>query len=304
MLSVAAAAGGSKHQADDIRAIVRAAALAAFDAGLSVLPPNGPGHRNAKSPLCDGVDAKGRPTWKHRQSERADRPTVEGWYGPGTSRIWVGIVTGACSGGLECLDFDSFASYEAIVATAHAIGLGELVERIESGYVEDTAGGGVHWLYYCDEVRGNTKLATRPGPPDPKTGKPTVETLIETRGEGGFVVVAPTTGLHPDGASYALRSGSFATIETLTSPERDALWTLAHSFHQEAKPAKADSNQGECGGFFFGGELIEDGPAPRVKKSTPLHGETLPGDEYEAEVTWDEVLEGWTRLFTTAAGVT
>jgi len=46
-------------------------------------------------------------------------------------------------------------------------------------------------LYRCAETAGNQKLAHYPTI-DPKTGKPTRGTLIETRGEGGYALVEPS----------------------------------------------------------------------------------------------------------------
>ena len=47
------------------------------------------------------------------------------------------------------------ATYEAFKRAAEAAGLGDLVERVEAGYLEETPGDGIHWLYLTDEVRGN-----------------------------------------------------------------------------------------------------------------------------------------------------
>ena len=43
---------------------------------------------------------------------------------------------------------------------------------------------------YCEAVTGNTKLAERPDPTDGGKREP----LIETRGQGGWVVIAPSNG--------------------------------------------------------------------------------------------------------------
>ena len=67
--------------------------------------------------------------------------------------------------------------------------------------------------------------------------------LIETRGEGGFIIVAPSGGpVHPSGRPYVLRSGGFDTIATITPEERSDLFALARSFDQmprrEVVPAR------------------------------------------------------------------
>ena len=73
-----------------------------------------------------------------------------------------------------------------------------------------------------DELRGNTKLAERPNPSDPNKR----DVLIETRGEGGFIIIAPSSGkVHPTGGAYKLVSGRLTSISTLLSSERDELWS-------------------------------------------------------------------------------
>ena len=192
----------------------------------------------------------------------------------------MGFVCGGASGGLELFEFDA-DFYDEFKATAAAVGLGELVKRIEAGYVERSPGGGWHLLYRCPELRGSAKLAQQPGPPDAK-GRPTVEVLIETRGEGGYVVVAPTFGkVHPSGKSYKLLKGGAATIADITDAEREALWSLARTFDRMPAPAE---------------------PAPEASQATPRRdGDKLrPGDDYNTRATWHETMSGhgWTPVYT------
>ena len=232
-------------------AVVRDAALRAWDAGLAVMPPVGPGkNTDPKAPIG---------AWKAHQSRRPDRAQVEAWYSNG--RRWVGAITGRVSGNLEVLDFDDRETYEHFMDACHASGLGPLVDRIEAGYCEDSPKG-VHWAYRCDVIAGNTRLAS----------KADRSVKIETRGEGGYIVLAPTTGLHPGGAGYTLRSGSFSTIATITPEERKQL-------HQVAR-------------------IFDDAPRPIVN-AVPTSGEkgdswaTRPGDDYNARATWHDALPGW-----------
>jgi putative DNA primase/helicase len=78
-------------------------------------------------------------------------------------------------------------------------GLGELLNRVSNGYLESTPNGN-HILYRSKEIGGNQKLASKF---NPNTGE--TKTRIETRGEGGFLVVAPSSG-------YILKEGSFVRI--------------------------------------------------------------------------------------------
>ncbi len=245
---------------------VRDAAFAAYDAGLSVVPPREDG---SKAP--DGV-------WKRYQHFRATPDVVHQWYGP---RTGLGVVSGKVSGNLEAFEFDDRDVYEHFVNLARRSGLGDVVEMLEGGYVEDTPGGGVHWLFRCEAISGNTKLATRPKRLDEQRDpKDTINTLIETRGEGGFIILAPSNGrVHPTGGTYRLRAGSFATIPTLMPDERHELHQLARSFHE------ADVKE-----------------AARQQKAARVAG-GRPGDDFNARATWAEVLTDWTPVFT-VSGVT
>jgi putative DNA primase/helicase len=113
---------------------------------------------------------------------------------------------------------------------AHASGLGNLVEKIEEGYSEQSPSEGIHWPYRCSEINDNTRLACRPG------GDGTVKILIETRGEGGYIIIAPSYGrVHPSGKPYVLFRGGVDTIATITPEERRSLFELARIFDHMPK---------------------------------------------------------------------
>ena len=248
------------RRAEDLRAegmapAVRDAAYRASAAGLAVLPPREDG---SKAPIAP---------WQNYKAP--DEKTLEGWYGDG-QRQGLGIVTGI--DGVEALDFDNDEIYEAYRELAVATGLGDLMERIEAGFLEATPKGR-HWLYRCDTISSNTKLARRVRLPElRKHPNDVVETLIETRGRGGYVVVAPSCGLvHESGESYCLLRGGFDTIITITTDERHELHELARSFDSLPKP--------------------EAGPSPQRSGASG----DRPGDAYAASVSWGDVLtpHGW-----------
>lgn len=243
-----------------------AAALNWLDMGFSPLPPRDDG---SKAPLAD-QQIDGEWTWAPYQQAPTGRNRVEAWYRNG--RTGNGVATGV--GGLELFEFDDHQVYEQFKAAAAALGLGELVERIEAGYLEVTPGGGVHWFYVCDEIRGSTKLAERPVPGSPHKRDP----LIETKGQGGFAVVAPSCGkVHPSGGAYRLLQGRPDLIATVTAGERQALWDLAVTFDEMpvAEPAAERSK-------------VASGDDAR------------PGDAYAAEHSWEDILEplGWVKSHT------
>lgn len=246
-----------------------AAALRAADAGLCVVPPVEDG---TKRPLGN---------WKRFQSEVVDADQIRAWYGSGQI-TGLGLVCGSVSGGLELLELDA-DFYSDFQRAARALGMGSLLERIEAGYLERTPGGGWHLLYRCPTPNGNTKLAQQPGPIG-NNGRPTIDVLIESRGEGGYVVVAPSHGkVHPSGNAYSLQRGGFGSIATIANAERDALWGLARSF--DRMPAMPS------------GEPTVEKPRGRP----PAGGPRLrPGDDFNQRMTWSAILEprGWLLVHT------
>jgi putative DNA primase/helicase len=274
-----------------------AAVQAAAAAGICVVPPCEDGTKRPQAERIDrativdelGVDIANvifdpgediAYTWKHHQYRRPDVQKLREWYGNG-DRDGMGAVTGAVSGNLEMLEFEQMAVYHDFRQAAAAVGLGALVERIERGYLERTPGGGVHMFTRCSVVAGNEKLACRPKHPDEmRHDKDRTQVLIETRGEGGFAVMAPSSGkVHPSGGAYEPLLGGFATIATITPEERADLWTLARTFD----------------------EMVDERPNPaevRVAGSGATDT-ALPGVDFNQRATWDEVLEhhGWRRVF-------
>jgi len=102
------------------------------------------------------------------------------------------------------------------------------------------------------------------------------ETLIETRGEGGFVVIAPSNGkVHPSGKPYVLLQGSVATIATITPEEREELFALCRSFN----------------------ELVEEQGVPRDRPQQQAGNR--PGDVFNSKASWEGILEpkGWTHVY-------
>ncbi|KKN71069.1 hypothetical protein LCGC14_0424860 [marine sediment metagenome] len=225
-----------------------AAAHLAHQYGISVLPP-----------AQDGTKRPDSKSWKQYQKRQSTQDEIDAWYGDG--RTGVGWVTGYVSGGLECIDFDDRTVYREFKSLAEKCGLGELVVKIENGYLEYSPNG-AHWMYRCGEISGNTKLAQR------ADGK----SLIETRGEGGFIIVAPTYGSVNKGGKYELVSGSIQTIAKIQPSERRELFNLASFFDEKKRTEKVVSVS------------VRD---------------DRPGDDYNDRATWGEILEphGWRLLF-------
>lgn len=233
-------------------------AQSAHDAGLSVVPPAQDGSKKPYPPGGGG--------WKTYQERRANLALLSQWYDPNNGLTGIGLVCGKVSGGLEVIDFDTRDGWDAFKEMAEHCGVAPLVNRIWAGYGELTPRG-AHLMYRCQEIAGNSKLARD------AHGK----AFIETRGEGGYVIVAPSNGnVHPSGADYQCVSGSLAGIVTISPVERKDLWELAKSMDAAPKPPmEAD---------------------PHRASADPLN---RPGEDFNRRSTWAEVLEphGWTRVF-------
>jgi AAA domain/Bifunctional DNA primase/polymerase, N-terminal len=238
------------------------AALEFRAAGISVVPVRE-----------DGSKAPAR-NWKEFQERLAEPAEILASL---SNAQGFGIVTGAISGQLEMLELEGRAINAGCLQDAreiaYASGLEYVWEILSSTYVEQTPSGGVHWLYRISDaqVPGNTKLARRPG----ENGG--VDVLAETRGEGGFVIVAPSHGdVHSSGAAWLrLNDSTPSSIKTLTMDQRDALHDIFRALDQMPDA-----------------EIV----AQTVSAIRESDG-SLPGDDYNLRATWDEILTGWSKVY-------
>lgn len=278
-----------------------AAALTLHAAGCSVVAVRADG---SKHPLG---------TWKAYQTARADEAELRGKFAhahPG-----VGIITGAVSGGLEMYELEGRAVDEGVLDRLTEIliasGLTDLWQRIATGWLERSPSGGLHFHYrVTGGVPGNTKLASRLAREDELTdterdlltrhpNKKILRGWIETRGEGGFVVTAPSHGpVHPSGLPYELLAGGPETCPTITPDEHQALHTISRMLDQvpsdevaKGEPTHVGTGQApldEAAAFLFsgGGDRAEGG--------------LTPGDDFEQRASWAVILQphGWRHLFT------
>jgi P4 family phage/plasmid primase-like protien len=254
-----------------------------------------------------------RGTWKLFQTDRAPEQQIHRWFADGHPGI--GIVTGAVSGNLEMYELEGRAVEEGILnqlaELVSASGLAELWTRISTGWLEESPRGGLHFHYRVAgaPVPGNTKLASRVAREDELTdtereiltrhpNKKIPRGWIETRGEGGFVVTAPSHGsVHPNGKPYKLIAGGPATCPTITADEHRELHRISRmldAMPTEEPPATAPATSpatplDEADAFLF----ANDRPAA-------AEGGVKPGDDYEQRTTWADILttHGWTVLRT------
>jgi len=199
---------------------VRKIAKEYINYGFSVLPT-----KNDKSPNVKG-------TWKDGITDLKEFDSAEG----------IGIICGEPSGNLECLDIDNhFGDAKD--------NLSKLIEEIKDIYlkykfpIEETVNGGYHLLYRSKKIGGNQKLASKPLL-DQKTNKWRPDAIIETRGEGGYFVAAPTPG-------YKVVRNNILDVPEITVEERDLIISVCKSFNEWHEVRKETYEQTDKPGDLF-----------------------------------------------------
>ena len=158
-------------------------------------------------------------SWLPYQSQRLKEEEVDTLFNTAKG---IGIICGAVSGNLEVIDVDTKHD-ETGTLWEELRGLIEdnLPDIYNSLVIAQTKSGGYHIYYKCISIAGNLKLST----------KKNREVLVETRGEGGYVIAPPTPG-------YNYIQGEPINIPTITPEEREIILSIGRSFNEveEVKP--------------------------------------------------------------------
>jgi hypothetical protein len=248
---------------------VLARALEFYLEGVVPLPVNR--HRQ-KAPAVS--------SWTQYQKEMPTKEQILEWFSKADG---LGVLCGQISGNLFMIEIEGRAAtlqtIDLLTHRAKENNILDLFERLNSGYVERSPSGGLHWLLKSEgQIPGNEKFARR------VDDNGVISVLAESRGEGGFVVVAPTPGIcHPTGNGWNIIRGNPKTIPTFTEDEFDALRELFISLDEMPKEQYRE-------------------PITRER----AQGSNLPGDDFNSKITWDEILipDGWTKLHTDSMGKT
>ena len=144
-------------------------------------------------------------------------PSFDEVFRPGLKFDAICVVCGAVSGGLEIIDFDQRA--------AKFDEWSKLVGDVSKFAVETTQSGGKHLAFRSDCCAGNQKLANNAS-----------GVTVETRGEGGICLIAPTDG-------YKLVGGDWLNVPTLDASERDSLLNAARSLNEVTLTTSASRPQ-------------------------------------------------------------
>lgn len=225
-----------------------------LDSGLSVIPVN--------------VESKASTVaWKEFEKVKPTHEQAKEFWKNGAG---CAVVAGTVSGNVEIIDLDSPLSDGSPISQAYAKlvkswNLEPLFKRL---LIESTQTPGRHHLAYRHPGKpcGNLKLASRPSTEEElkRDGKP-VQCMIETRGEGGYAIIAPTPG-------YKIKQGSWLNVPEITADEREALLAAARYFNEM------------------------EASTERVEQKTEQGGDR-PGDIYNQRASIDEILipHGWVR---------
>lgn len=217
----------------------------------------------------------------------ATAPTLEQvdyWWSNG-QEYGLALICGAVSGNLEMTELEARACDDSTLNKIYAAmttipGAQEIWDKLNAGYMEWTPSGGIHFLYRISDhpVPGNEKIASDVGN----------LVLAETRGEGGYVIVAPTSGgVHATGEPWSLVHGIFGSVPEITWEQR----CLLHAALRSA----------------LGSQQVDLMPPRQEHLSPPLpaiaspagrleRGQLTPGDDFESRTDWADILEphGWT----------
>lgn len=240
------------------------------------------GHGMSVIPIKPGAKTPPIP-WKQYQAEPAGDYQVYQWFTHNPT--WgVGVITGTVSGNLVMIELEArgMEYLPRLASEANRRGINKLWMRLLTGWVEQTPSGGIHFharitLPDGMPMPGNTKFARA------TDNHP----LAETRGEGGLTVVAPTPGTcHPTGRPWKPYTGSPANTPTITWDEYQAIGDLLATIDQTPKPEPATPP-------------VNRAPE-KLGSSTPTPNNTgdSPGDAYEKNTTWDDILipHGWQKV--------
>jgi hypothetical protein len=249
------------------------AALAYQAAGVSIIPCAADA---TKRPLV--------PEWKDFQVTPASRQQVESWFSRNDRTI--GAISGAVSGSREGIDIDNHPAPGYPDANDLINQMANMVDAEDPALwdrlaIEGTPSGGAHLLYRCPGgIQGNQKLALRPPSDEERAEGKLRLTMIETRGEGGYFISAPSPGYH-------VLQGDPTNPPVISTTERDVLLRAARACNLlYEEPTVMPAAPGIQGGG--------DGKRP--------------GDLYNEAMSADDVVgmlehAGWHRVTTRRDGV-
>lgn len=211
---------------------IKTKALEYLEAGLSVIPTEG------KTPAIT--------TWDDLKVKTLTLSELETLFNKGTIRpeieievkkkdgttfiskgikiykepTGLGIICGAVNGNLEVIDVDvKHDTTGSLWEDLRGLIEDNLPDIYKALVIAQTKNKGYHIYYRCSAITGSIDLAKNP----------LKEVLIETRGEGSYIIAPPSPG-------YKYIQGEPTNIPTITIEEREILFSISKSFNQLPEP--------------------------------------------------------------------
>lgn len=178
-------------------------ALSIFEPGkVHLIPVN-----EDKRPMCK---------WASFQEQQTEEDIKRIFSTPSWG---IAMLTGV--GNMEVIDIDS-DDYDGPIPL-HDDFFATISTFIEEDLAAATTkSGGMHVVYRCNEIEGNQKLARN------EKG----DVIIETRGKGGYIVIAPTPG-------YEWISCDPTMIPAISTETRESLVNVSRAYDQFVEPVVA-----------------------------------------------------------------
>lgn len=195
-------------------------ALKCIKAGYSVIAVD----RETKAP---------RQAWTEFQNRIATETEIDSMFA--AEDIAIALICGIVSGYIEVIDIDNHLGD----AEQKFEELKQLIDDNAPGLrsklvIASTQSGGYHIFYRADNLQGNQKLAQRMVNGNPKD----IDTFIETRGEGGYVLISPTPG-------YNFIQGKLSAIHKIDQTERNLLIDASKSMNEYLRSEKYHNGNGQ-----------------------------------------------------------
>lgn len=251
-------------------------------------------------PISPNASKRPALRWTEYMGRIPELGEIEAWWGNG-HEYGLALIMGRISGNCEMLELESRAcdtqSLTEVANRMDEAGVGHIWDMLLGplGYSEQSPSGGLHLIYRIsgELVPGNEKVARRPATAEELAVNPAdkIKVLAETRGEGGYVIVAPSSGLcHPSGESWVKIQGEYGIVPTIS-------WEQRCLIHEALRYALDEP-------------LLQEMSAPLVAMDVPARlpvasgasgADPRPGDAFEEQVDWGDNLllggAGWTLAY-------